>query len=181
MKLYLEGEKHLRPAMSQFIQKATGNRISIKVITSGPRDEAISHFVKDSGSLLLIDSEGEELTDLSARLASRISSTDALNQAFFMVQVMETWFLADKQTLAKYFGQGFNPNALPKNPNVECIPKQDIIHGLQEATRRSKKGEYRKTKHDAALLGLVDHATVYRACPNFARLITYLREQSISI
>lgn len=45
-----------------------------------------------------------------------------------MVQCMENWFMADKECLALFFGQGFNVNALPNNPNIEAILTTDIFN-----------------------------------------------------
>ena len=36
------------------------------------------------------------------------------NQCHLMVQVMESWFFADKDKLAEFYGQNFNRNALAK-------------------------------------------------------------------
>jgi hypothetical protein len=179
MKLYLEGGKHLRNPMKEFIRRAVGSRVKLDVVACGPRDKAIARFRNDStAALLLIDSEGDDLNELSSNVAGRTISTKAPDQIFFMVQLMESWFLADQNSLAAYFGQGFNPNPLPANPDLETIPKQDVENGLGNATRPSRKGKYRKGTHDAPLLGLVDHFAVYGACPNFRKLVDYLRQNA---
>ena len=49
--------------------------------------------------VLLIDSEGEALPVLTARVVSQIGR---VNYPFFMVQLMEARFLADRPTLADY-------------------------------------------------------------------------------
>lgn len=105
------------------------------------------------------------------RVASLIGDN---NQAFFMVQLMEAWFLADRQALATFYGQGFNANGLPNNPNIEDIPKRDVENGLHAATRRSRKGTYHKGNHAPDLLGNLNSTAVYTACPNFRRLIDFL-------
>ena len=43
-----------------------------------------------------------------------------------MVVCMESWFLADKEALASFFGQGFNAGALPKRVDIEEIAKDAI-------------------------------------------------------
>ena len=48
-----------------------------------------------------------------------------------MVQCMEAWFLADSAVLVRFFGQGFNGNALPAAGNqIESIPKRQIYKSL---------------------------------------------------
>ena len=172
MRLYMEGNKRLRAPMSQFIRKITGP-IDLKITPCNSKDDAIKQCVKDEGAMLLIDSDDEDLHYLMVRVRSQIG---AANHPFFMVQLMEAWFIADRNTLADYFGAGFRNSALPQNPNVEDIPKQDIENGLRDATRNCIKQRYSKGRDDVRLLERLNPAAVYQACPNFARLIDFLRE-----
>jgi hypothetical protein len=74
---------------------------------------------------------------------------------FWMVEMMEAWFHADKEKLAEFCGDDrFNKSALAANPNVEQIPKKDPIDGLKAATRKTSKGDYfdNKTIHCPKLL-----------------------------
>ena len=73
-----------------------------------------------------------------------------------MVQVMESWVIADLEALKKFYGSDFNSNAIPKNSNVEQISKQTIEKGLKQATRHCQKGEYHKINHGPQILGTVD-------------------------
>ena len=172
MTLYAEGHRRLRPALNGFIRKATvGNQPSIKVILCGSWSDAIKQCAKDPGSWLLIDSEGELSDHIRNEVQAQLHPS---NHAFFMVQLMEAWFLADRTTLADYYGQEFNASRLPSNTNIEAIPKHDVEDGLREATRRCRKGAYNKGTHSPELLRRLDAAAVYNACPNFARLIDSL-------
>ena len=94
-----------------------------------------------------------------------------------MVQLMESWFLADRPMLDTYYGHGFNVRRLPANPNIENISKPDVERGLHDATRGCRKGAYNKTTHATDLLNLLNPTAVYAACPNFARLVDFLRDQ----
>ena len=177
MNLYMEGGPHLRVPMNGFIKRAVGRNLNLKVIPCGSRAKTIDRFAKAAGalpsSILMIDSEGEGLNALAGRLSTETSLPNS--RFFFMVELMEAWFLADRQTLGNYFGRGFRPNRLPGNPSVEMIPKQDVLNGLNNATRDSGKGPYKKGTHDGWLLSRLDPSTVYRSCPNFRRLIDHLR------
>jgi hypothetical protein len=54
---------------------------------------------------------------------------------------MESWFLADRDTLERFFGQGFNSNALPaKGSEVEAQPKKLVYQMLAAATNNCKDG-----------------------------------------
>ena len=175
MRLYLEGGTHLRVHMNRFIRRATGlSRLDLKVIPCGPRSEAIKRCAKDSESLLLIDTEGEASDQQITLIASQIGHA---NHAFFMVQLMEAWFLADQQALALYYGQGFNDGRLPANLMIEDIPKQDVENGLHDATRGCRKGAYNKKTHAPGLLDKLNPSDVYASCPNFQRLIDFLKQR----
>ncbi len=176
MNVYLEGGPLLRPAMKAFLLRAVNairrQSVDLNIVPCGSGDDAIRKCSRDSDALLLIDSEGPLSTDLTGRISRQVGSD---NHAFFMVQLMEAWFLADRPTLETYYGSEFIPGRLPANPNTEDIPKLDVERGLRDATRRCRKGAYNKTTHATALLNLLNPAAVYRACPNFARLIDFLR------
>ena len=97
----------------------------------------------------------------------------------FMVQCMESWFLADKDALAKYFGDGFNRNALPRRSDIEDIPKHDLHKGLKNATRQcASMGAYHKGRHSFAILAELNSERITAASPHAARLIDTLREKS---
>jgi len=82
---------------------------------------------------------------------------------------MEAWFLADRETLAGYFGQGFRINALSMQPNVELIDKLDVFESLKAATRNCKtKKPYHKTRHGYELVGLIRPDEVRRGSPTHA-------------
>ena len=71
-----------------------------------------------------------------------------------MVQVMETWFLADRDALRNCFGAQFAENALRQWPELEAVPKQTVLDALQRATARCQK-RYAKGKVSFELLAQV--------------------------
>ena len=90
---------------------------------------------------------------------------------------MEAWFIADMDTLKKYYGQGFKENSIPKNPDVEKIDKDSLVRSLKEATRNTKsKGEYQKIQHASDLLKKLDTAKVRKASKYCDRLFTTLAQ-----
>lgn len=87
--------------------------------------------------------------------------------------------MADKQVLADYYGQGFNDNALPGQPDVEQIPKNDVHSALVSATKDTRtKGKYHKTQHGFDLLTLIDPGKVRQASRYAERLATALTQNA---
>jgi hypothetical protein len=99
-------------------------------------------------NILLRDREGPWNEDLSVSLCAKQGwQSSKAGSIFRMVQMMESWFHADKDALECYYKTGFRKAALKANPNVEEIAKQDLIDGLKAATKETTKGKYHKTKH----------------------------------
>ena len=94
--------------------------------------------------------------------------------AHLMVQFMEAWFLADRDALASYFGNGFNENPLPRQVEVEHVSKLDIERGLNTATGQCKRGRYHKGRHSFAILAELNPRKVTDASPHAKRLIDTL-------
>ena len=96
------------------------------------------------------------------------------DQAFMMVQAMETWFLADRDLLKRYFGAKFRENALKQWPKLEGVPKRTVLSALESSTINCAK-RYAKGKVSFELLALVDPALVEAACPHAKALLDRLR------
>ncbi|HUT03701.1 MAG TPA: DUF4276 family protein [bacterium] len=94
-----------------------------------------------------------------------------------MVQTMEAWFVADKDALSRFYGQGFRKTALPRNPKVEEINKDELNSSLSKATKNTKAGEYHKTRHGPKILELLDAAEVRDAAPHCEQLFQVLEKQ----
>ncbi|MFO7565956.1 MAG: DUF4276 family protein [Enhygromyxa sp.] len=190
--VYVEGggqreslRKACRRGFSKFLDKAGFEGRMPKVVACGSRNDAFDSFVTAIGqgksAVLLVDSEDRLRDDSPAKhlsLRDQWALADDLDeQVHLMVQCMENWFLADKEALAEFFGQGFQSSGLPANPNVEEISKTDVIAGLRQATRAAKnKGQYSKGAHSFAILALIDPAKVKAAAPYAMRLFLYLHQ-----
>lgn len=122
-------------------------------------------------SLLLVDSEGPVTgtSDPKAFLESEQGDSWSFAESVqdgrvhLMVQVMEAWFLADRENLARFYEKGFRQNAIPGNPNIEEISKDDIERALRDATSQSSKKKYHKTRHGFPLLETTNAALVVAA------------------
>jgi hypothetical protein len=99
-------------------------------------------------------------------------ATDA--QAFLMVQVMETWFIADPVALRSLFGSRLREQALPARPDVEALGKVEVYDVLKNATRECSK-PYTKGKLSFELLGKLNPRSVEARCPHARDLLDRLR------
>jgi hypothetical protein len=171
-----------RKAFRLFFEKVLGDRPKPRIIASGGRDEAYRDFCRslennpDTLSVLLVDPEEPVLagSNAMAHLRNREKHwTDAMPDEYvhLMVQCMEAWFLADVPAVAQYYGQKFNASALSGNPNIEAIPKQDVMSQLHSATRATSKGSYHKTRHGFDILERIDPGRVPPAIPACRRTI----------
>lgn len=205
MKLYVEGggdantlKTSCREGFSRFITKA-GVKKRPRVVACGSRRDAYESFctaiANGEEAMLLVDSEaaissgcqnGEpENWSPWAHLKQRPGDGwDKPNKAqerdcHLMVQVMESWFLADRETLKSFFGQYFKENQLPPATRaVEDVPKDDVYRALQNATADCKtKAPYGKGEHSFKLLAAIDPAKIVDALPWAKRFITELKKK----
>lgn len=157
-----------------------------KLVCCGSRNAALRAFRnaaasgRDAFVALLVDAEGPVSESPSRHLASR----DGWDVAFadeasihLMVQVMETWIVADVDSLAAYYGQQFRRNALPSARNLEDVPKAELERALRFATERTTKGRYHKIRHARHLLRRIDLDAVRQRCKHCDRLFTTVSAQ----
>ena len=180
----------LRRDFRKFIEKAKLTGRNVEVVLCGSRTDALEDFKGAPGDkkihLLLVDAERPVRTPaanakpwehLKQRPDGWSRPGDATDeQCHLMVQAMESWFLADMDALESYYGQGFRKSALPRNPSVEEVPKQDLVRGLRQATRSTSKGTYSKGKHSFEILAELDPAKVRSKSPYAERFLSTLEE-----
>ena len=155
-----------------------------KLVPCGGRDEAFRRFrdaVNHGDSViavLLVDSEGPVNRAPRSHLQSRDGWDDmgfaGEDTIHLMVQVMETWIVADPDALSTYYGQNFNGNVLPRAENLEQVSKADVTRTLNRATEQTTKGCYHKIRHASNLLKRIDVERVKKRCPHCARLFDKL-------
>ena len=176
--LYIEGggegkdiRARFREGWNKFFDSAgVGGRT--KIVRGAGRRQTFDRFataVSDSAPgtvpFLLVDSEGPVAPEHSVwrHLHARDDWTrpDGAgdDQAFLMVQVMETWFLADREALRNYFGAKFRENAIKAWPNLEEVPKSTVLEALERATASCGKS-CSKGKVSFELLARADPARV---------------------
>jgi hypothetical protein len=180
IRIYFEGHNALRPGFSRFFSElrdlAREKRCGFNLIATGgtpTQDFAIGRRTHPQAfNILLLDSERADDNQLTVTLIVKEKWEKSLaDSIFWMVHMMEAWFHADKEALKDYYRDDrFNAGAMSANPRVEEISKKDLMDGLKEATKRTKKGEYHKTKHAPDLLAVIAPERVRRAAPNCKKL-----------
>jgi hypothetical protein len=141
---------------------------------------AVAHPRNGILPLLLVDSEdpvaeGRSVWQhLEARDGWKRPTGAAEDQAFLMVQVMETWFLADRDLLRRYFGGSLRETHLRQWPVLEAVPKPTVFDALAKATAGCQK-QYAKGKVSYELLGRLSPHQVEAACPHAKALLERLR------
>jgi len=166
LRIYFEGDDGLRPGFRQFLSEIAevtrSKRCHFDLIaTDGTPVEDFRDALKthgDAWNVLLLDSEDPQ----EFRLRKKSLESCDPESVFWMVQIMESWFLADLDPLKTIF----RGSVTEGNPNVEEIPKEDVLERLKKVAN----GEYHKVKHGVKLLGLIDPAKVRKAAPNCDRM-----------
>ena len=141
LRIYFEGDVRLRPGFRKFFdeiyQGARAIRCRVELIaTDGTPVQDFLNALKthpDAWNVLLLDSDGpinSTREELCLRKGLPSSMSDSI---FWMVQIMESWFLTDVEGLRDYFRGRFHESATRGNPNVEEILKVDVISRLHKA------------------------------------------------
>jgi hypothetical protein len=179
-----------RKAFKEFFAAAgLGGKLP-RIIPCGGRQRAYDGFVTATRSpqtdglpLLLADSETAVQKGDSVWEHLKTSSGDKWekpkaakqDQAYLMVQVMETWFLADRETLKSFFGEHFRARAIRSWPHLEEIPKQTVLDALNQATAACGRKRYAKGDLSFALFSEISPKKVEDACPGAKVLLDRLR------
>jgi hypothetical protein len=195
VKIYAEGggegellDVLFRRGWSEFFKAAGLEGRMPRVVRGKGRDRTFDLFltaVNNSGPndlpLLLVDSEAPvkpghtTWQHLKARDNWDRPTGVSEDQAFLMVEVMETWLIADRQMLERYFGADFRSNQIPAWPSLEAVPKKVVLETLDRSTAGCGKKRYAKGKISFELLGRTDPNEVENACPNAKVLLDRLR------
>lgn len=182
-----------RRGFSEYFAKIVPENRKPRIVPSGSRRSAYEDFCTSIRTerhkydliLLLVDSEDPVANNLTPwqHLKQRAADNwdrpqDANDQsAHLMVQCMEAWFMADKDALAQYFGQGFLRNSLPGQANIELIRKSDVLDALEHAVGPTTQKHYHKTNHGYELLSLISPERVGNASQRARALHTLMAGQ----
>lgn len=189
VKIFIEGggngsviDQSFKQAWRQFFAAAGLAGRMPRVVRGESRTATYDKFINtrpraDEVLLLLVDSEGPVAPGhtawqhLQARDGWRQPPAAADDSAYLMVQFMETWFLADRDALRRFFGPSLNENAFREWPSLESVPKDTVLNALEQATG----GRYQKGKVSFQLLERIAPERVAAACPHAKQLLDALR------
>ncbi|HPF38631.1 MAG TPA: DUF4276 family protein [Phycisphaerae bacterium] len=197
VKIYVEGggdakslRGRCREGVSRLLARAGFEGRMPAIVACGGRNETFGSFrtalairrKTNDHPILLVDSEGA--ISIGADIWDYLKSRDPWDKPagcqdddiHLMVQCMESWFIADAATLARYFGRDFHEGSLPKHNQPESVEKDRIEPALKKASANCRKGAYDKGAHSFAILGECDPAILRQKAPHFDRLCKRLEE-----
>ena len=203
IKLYVEGGGRgtnknatikLQQGFDAFLRElkdaARAKKISFRVIPSGSTTDTYEEFIfsvensPQSFNLLLVDSDETVAKDESAcaflQRKYKKWKLQTINdeQCHLMVQIMESWFVADVDALKDFYGQDFRESAIPKNQkNVEKIDKARVESALKAATAKIKNGVYHKIRDGAKILEKINPQKVRASAPHCDKLFKTISEK----
>lgn len=197
IKLYIEGggESHLqdttfRAAWTAFFEKSRLRELRKmpRVIRGGGREQtfdayctAVRNRAPDELPLLLVDSE--HLVATGASVWKHLKTRDGWTKprdvgdqdAFLMITCMETWLLADRASLQRYFHGCWKDSALPAWPSLEAVEKLRVFRALDQATATCGPRKYAKGDVSFQVLSAIDPSKVETACAAAHALLERLR------
>lgn len=193
--IYIEGggdskELHVRcrQGFRQLLERCGFSGRMPRLVACGGRSAAYGDFktAHESNKVeyvaMLIDSEEpvsnpEETWD-HLRNCDRWERPDGADdeQVLFMTTCMETWIVADRDTLRQHYGSSLQESALPSLISLEQGNRQDIQEGLKRATRNCSNA-YQKGKRSFEILGKLKPETMESYLPAFQRAKRILNEK----
>lgn len=193
--LYIEGAEskedqvRCREAFRNLIGNlgfAAGKRMP-RLSACGGRNSAFDNFKtahaqRQQGDYIamLVDSE-DPVTDVDktwAHLKTRDNWDKPAGaddeQVLFMTTCMESWIVADRETLKKHYGHKLQESALPPANNLESRGRSDVHDKLEHATRDCSNA-YKKGKRSFLVVGELNPAALEPLLPSFARVKKILK------
>jgi hypothetical protein len=190
IRVYVEGggdgrhtKTDFRHGFSEFLKevvsKVRSKGIRWSIIVCGSRNHTYDDFLialkthSDSFNVLLVDSEGPVNNSPCYHLKKNDKWDFNRNQdenCHLMVQMMESWLIADVDALIRFYGQNFNASAIPNSTNIELIDKKELYSILEKATKRT----YHKIQHAPKILALLNANKVRKVAPHCERFFTTL-------
>ena len=193
--IYIEGggdskglHVRCRQGFRQLLERCGFSGRMPRLVACGGRSAAYGDFKTAHESnkaeyvAMLIDSENpvsnpEETWD-HLRNCDRWERPDGADdeQVLFMTTCMETWIVADRDTLRQHYGSSLQASALPSLISLEQSNRQDIQEGLKRATHNCSNA-YEKGKRSFEILGKLKPETMESHLPAFQRAKRILNEK----
>ena len=195
MKIYIEGggdskdlHTECRRGFRKLLESCGFKGKMPRLVACGSRDSAFRSFktaLKANSHeryAMLIDSEDpvEDIYKTWEFLCSRDEwekpelATD--EQVFLMVTCMETWIIADRETLKSHYGDNLNEATLPSLNNIEKKDRHFIQQALEMATKYCSNS-YKKGKRSFVILGKLSPEALRKNLTSFNRMEEILKER----
>jgi hypothetical protein len=193
VRIYLEGGGHSKElhtrcqkAFHELLKSCGFAKRMPKLVACGSRFEAYDRFrtAQQKGRLgdlvfLWIDSE-DPMADIAAtwtHLKERDNwvkpqgATD--DQVLMMTTCMETWIVADRQTLREHYGQHLRDSGLPTIANLELRTRDFVQEALKTATAECAN-RYEKGKRSFQIFARLNPDALKAYLPSFERAMEIL-------
>ena len=206
VKVYVEGggdsrEQHIRcrEGFRKLMEKAGFIGAMPGFVAGGGREQTFDRFKhactatrQNEYPVLLVDSEdplevqGDSLGPESPVPWAHLKKRDGWtrpphanhDQAQLMTTCMETWILADRDALVRFFGQHLDRNALLPLDKLEIRSRHKVQESLQKATARCGKGRgYKKGDRSFKVLAELEPDKLEQVLKHFVRFKRTLRRR----
>lgn len=187
-RIYIEGggdakdlHARCRQAFASLLRKMGFEGRMPRLVACGGRGQTYKDFCTamsdrrdEAWVAMWVDSE-EPMQDNEAAW-EHLSSVDrwirptgaAEDDVLLMVTCMETWIVADRQSLSKRYGADLRESALPPLDGLESRSRQEVQDALERATTGHQHA-YRKGRRAFTLLAEINPDTVQAHCTSLAR------------
>lgn len=186
-----DGKAELRQGFDALLARqktaARARNAHWKLVLCGGRNATFDAFRHASETargevvVLLVDAEDPVASATPAGRVEHLARRDgwdlrdaAAERVHLMTQCMETWIVADGETLAAFYGQQFHAGSLPGRKVLDDEPKPSVYAALAAATKNTQKGSYGKIKHASALLKQIRPEVVAARCASFRQFRDWL-------
>jgi len=164
----------------------------VNIVAKGSRNEVFKWFrntlkqQKDERFLaMLIDSE-DPVNDLE-KTWEHLKRRDGWDkpdkasdeQVLFMTTCMETWIMADRETMQTHYGCCLQSTALLSQNNLEQRPHKEVINSLESASQNCSN-TYSKGKRSFEILAKLKPEILIQYLPSFVRIYRILSEKLTS-
>lgn len=192
IRIYVEGgrsgkQAEMRRAFNDFFdvprRQAGQKGAHWQVVICGSRNDAYNDFCNaltrhpDAVNLLLVDAEGQ-VADFG-KVWDHLKTRDRWenpgvgdDKAHLMVCTMESWFVADRETLTKYFHKALD--GVPDYANVEGVSKKTVEALMKKVSAGPGYHTYGKIRDGIRLLAIIRAAVVQAKAPHCRRLFETL-------
>jgi hypothetical protein len=187
---HADGLRRFKNSFKQHLVQLDPRLSNLDVSPCGSTDETIRDYARavqdkktDSVVALLVDSDATvtaktTAAHLRAKLAFVKLAEKDREHIFLMVQCMEAWLVTDKDALEKCFGAKVHSLKFPANPDIESVPKNDILSALDKAASHTPTKHYGKIRDAAEILTVLRPERVAKRSRHAAMLHEFLRKSA---